>query len=73
MKKYGVMVPFAGHFYVEVEAENEEEAKGKAFEANPFGDDDDADIMEVNYYEQMNRGNVAYCTLSEVDIQEITD
>ena len=71
MKKYAVMVPFAGHFYVEVEVENEEEAKQKALDSNPFDKNSDAEVMEIEYYEQMNQGNIAYCTLSAIDIQEI--
>ena len=71
MKKYAVMVPFAGHFYVEVEAESESEAKEIAMNENPFDDESDAEIMEIEYYEQMNKGNVSYCTLSEIDIEEI--
>jgi len=73
MKKYAVQVPFAGHFYVEVKAEDAEEAKMLALQANPFDKDSDADIMEIEYYEQMNRGNIFYGTLSEIDIEEMED
>ncbi len=65
------MIPFAGHYIVEVEAEDKEQAKQLAFEENPFDENSDAEILEVEYYEQMNKGNVAYCTLSEIDIEEI--
>ena len=71
MKKYAVMVPFAGHFYVEVEADSEDDAKSIALDENPFDKDSDAEIMEIQYYQQMNQGNVAYCTLSEIDVEEM--
>ena len=51
--------------------EEEKTKKQLAFEENPFDENSDAEILEVEYYEQMNRGNVAYCTLSEIDIEEI--
>ncbi len=73
MKKYGVQVPFAGHFYVEVEADNEADAQELALQENPFDEKSEATIEEVEYFSQMNRGNISYCTLSEISIEEIED
>ena len=71
MKKYGVMVPFAGHFYIEVEAEDKAHAKELAFNESPFDDKSNAELIELEYFERMNRGNISSCTLSEIDIEEI--
>ena len=71
MKRYGVQIPFAGHFYVEVEAESVDEAKRLALNENPFDEKSDAEIEEVEYYMQMNQGNISYCTLSEISVEEI--
>jgi hypothetical protein len=57
MKIYGVKVPIAGHAYVEVEAENEEEAIERAFE-EAFTTDM---IEEWDTLRQFNQGNVCYC------------
>lgn len=36
--KYGVTIPIAGHSYVEIEADNKEQAKEKAMECSEHGD-----------------------------------
>jgi hypothetical protein len=55
-KTWEVTVPIAGHAYVEVEAETEEEAIEKAI--NNIQIDD---IQEWTALEQFNQGNVCYC------------
>lgn len=54
-REYNVILPIAGHAYVTVEAESEEEAIEKAFEVEKF------DEIEWEMLEQFNRGNVCYC------------
>jgi len=56
MKKYGVLVPIAGHCYVEVEAESETQAKSLAFENVTLDEIEDWDALE-----EFNKGNVCYC------------
>lgn len=56
MAIYSVLIPMAGHLVVEVTAENEAEAKEKAFE--------EATIDHLEEWEalsQFNKGNVCYC------------
>ena len=57
MKTYGVRLPVAGHVYVEVEAESEEDAIDKAFEESYTVDD----LVEWETLRQFNQGNVCYC------------
>ena len=69
MKKYIVSIPIAGHFIVEVKAENEEQAIERAWAAQT-GDG------EVEW-EQLNRfheGNVCHCPHPrEVEAEEVDD
>ena len=68
MKTYGVKIPIACHAYVEVEAENEEEAVTKAMQSD-FGLND---VEEWEALERFNQGNVCYCPLPwEVEAQEM--
>lgn len=56
MKTFGVTLPFAGHLYIEVEAENEKAAIAKAF------DEATADhIQDWESLQRFNQGNVCYC------------
>jgi hypothetical protein len=65
MKNYSVTIPIAGHVYIEVEAENEEDAKNKAFENCPDGD------IEWDALESFNTGNVCHCPAPwEIEITE---
>ncbi|MCP3681275.1 MAG: hypothetical protein GY861_01165 [bacterium] len=67
MKTYGVMIPIAGHCFVEVEAESEEQAKSKAFEKISLDDIDDWEPLE-----QFNTGSVCHCpTPREIEIDEL--
>lgn len=66
MKEYTVTIPIAGHAYVTVEAENDEQAKEKAFA--------EVTIDHVEQWEaldQFNQGNVCYCPQPwEVEVTE---
>lgn len=66
---YGVRVPIAGHAYIEVEAENEEEAKEKAMNNTTIDD-----IEEWEALDRFNQGNVCYCPDPwEIEIEELED
>ena len=67
MKNYDVCIPIAGHALVTVEANNEEEAKKKAFE-------EEISINDIESWETLkkfNQGNVCYCPSPwEVEAEE---
>ena len=67
MKNFAVSVPIAGFIYIEVEAENEEEAKQKAFES----DAGVRDIEEWDMHEKIVEGNIFHGSLNEIEIEEI--
>lgn len=57
MAFYGVKIPMAGHLYVEMEADSEEEAIDKAKHLDLSSD-------HLEYWEtvdQFTKGNVCYC------------
>lgn len=56
MPEFNVLVPFAGHIAVTVEAESEDEAIIAAMDAATL---DNVESWEV--LERFNRGNVCYC------------
>ena len=56
MKNWNVTVPVAGHAYVEVQAETEQEAIEKA-----IGEVEKEHVETWEPLEQFNRGNVCYC------------
>lgn len=73
MKLYTVKVPIVAVCYIEVEAETEEEAVGKAFES------DDLKLENVEEWEPLEhitQGNVIYTyhndaeVVSEIEIEE---
>lgn len=53
---YGVTLPIAGHAYIEVEAESEEEAKSLAFEGVSSKNIEDWEALET-----FTSGNVCHC------------
>jgi len=55
-KKWSVMIPMAGHLYVEVEADSEEDAIEKASEVATLDNLESWDTLE-----RFNQGNVCYC------------
>lgn len=55
-KKWSVTVPIAGHAFLEVEADTEEDAISKAIEETGL-----QHIGEWEALEWFNRGNVCYC------------
>ena len=56
MKEYEVIIPIAGHAFVTVEAESEDDAKEKAFEKVTL---DHVESWEP--LERFNQGNICYC------------
>lgn len=56
MKQYTVKIPIAGHFVVEVEAENKAQAIEKAWRADPESGEAAWDMIET-----FCSGNVCYC------------
>ena len=67
MKTYEVQLPISGSVYVEVEAENEDEAIGKALEADWTMND----VQEVNVYRKLTEGNIWYGDCTEANAEEI--
>ena len=63
MAKYGVTLPIVGYVYVEVEAENEEDAISKALEE----DWKDDDVQEEYTMEHVCTGNVCHHPYSDAD------
>lgn len=70
MKNYSVTIPIAGHIVVDVEAENEEEAKEKALMMNHKTE-------QIESWETLDRfcqGNVCYCPSPwEIEAEEWDD
>lgn len=56
MAKYSVTIPVAGHLFIEVEAENAEAARDKAFEEAGQEHLEDWEALE-----SFNTGNVCHC------------
>ena len=70
MKKYTVKVPIVAVCYVEVEAENEQEAIDMAFES------DDLKLENVDEWEPLEHiveGKVVYTYNSDVEVEEMED
>ena len=70
MPTYSVMVPIAGHIIVDVEADNEDDAKEKALLS------DDLDLKNVHEWEALekfNSGNVCHCPSPwEINVEKIS-
>ena len=65
-KTFEVTIPIAGHAFVQVEAESEEEAKQKAME-----EVDGTSEIHWEPLEQFNSGNVCHCPSPwEIDVME---
>lgn len=67
MKTYGVSIPVAGYIYIEIEAEDENDAKEKAFQS----DIDIKDIEEWDVHEEICRGNVFHGNLNKILIEDL--
>lgn len=65
MKTYGVTLPVTGILYVEVEAENENDAIDKAMEADVTIDD----IQEWESHRQIVQGNVFHGHTNNADAE----
>lgn len=81
MKNYNVTIPFAGAMSVNVEAENEDQAKELAYnklsEAIPLNHMDlnnrDINCIELEYYDKLISGNVRHFTYNEIDFEVVDD
>lgn len=62
--KYNVYVPICGYAYLEVEAENKEDAIDEAFRQGCSLED----IVEFDMYEHIVQGNVFNGTMNEIDV-----
>jgi len=67
MKTYAVTVPITGYVYFEFEAENEEEARLKAFEA----DVRTSDIEEWDMHDEIVSGNVFHGQINRINVEEV--
>lgn len=54
MPKYGVEIPFSGSYYVVVNVPNADEAIVEALKHNPFKENDDAEVTEIQYTDKLN-------------------
>lgn len=64
--KYGVSLPFTGYVYVEVEAENEEEALNTAWDKATLDD-----RVEWEFTKHICQGNFLDAVLNEAEIEEL--
>jgi len=67
MKTYAVTVPITGYVYLELKAENEEEARLKAFAADVSTED----IEEWDMHDEIVSGNVFHGQINRIDIEEV--
>lgn len=69
MAKFNVTIPIAGHAFLEVEAESQEEAIQAAMEQVTLDH-----VEEWEPLEHFTRGNVCYCPSPwEIEAEEISD
>ncbi len=72
-KTYGVSIPIAGYIYIEVDAENKDEAATKAFDE--MGEMSQEEwyglIQELECYEKLVQGNVCYAYHTRVEVEEL--
>lgn len=79
-KTYGVNMPIAGYVYLEVEAEDKEQAKEAFYSKTSKMLDTHDDIFshpEIDgfweFYEKTVSGNVCFLNHTEVDIEELDE
>ena len=68
MKNYEVMIPVTGYIYVDVEAENEDEAVDMAMQSDDISLDN---IAEWEVHRHVIQGNVCYALLNSVEVEEV--
>ena len=72
MPKYSVIIPCTMTVLVEVQADDEKQAKEKAFETNFCAEvKDGGEVLEFEAHEQIVRGNVFYGVQNEIEVSEI--
>ena len=69
MKKYTVTIPITGGMHISVEAENEKEAKQKAFDRID-NEGSECGELEWEYTERVAYGNVCMAMYFEINISE---
>lgn len=70
MSKYGVLVPIVGYSYVEVIADNENDAKSKAFELCCDFDNANVELQELYGVERVAEGNCVNHPFWNMEIEE---
>lgn len=70
MKKWGVSIPIVAVCYVEVEAENEEEAIEKVFNSDDLNLDN---VEEWNAFRHIVEGNCVHASNTDIHVEEIED
>jgi len=74
MPKYSVLIPCTASIFVEVDAENEENAKLAALDADFRVEvTGDADLHEFEVHEQIVRGNVFSGVANEIEVEQLSD
>ena len=71
--KFCVTVPIVGYSYVTVEAENEKEAKEKAFDQCCDFDNEDVDIAEIYGVEKVVEGNVVNHPFWKIEVEQLEE
>ena len=75
MKVYQVTIPIAGSIYVDVEAEDEEEAKEKAlnrsWSISLTSDDNSVSLGELEPLEHICQGNVCFAPVWDIEAEEV--
>lgn len=69
--KYSVCVPLVGYSYVEVEADDENDAKEKAIDMCCDFDNSNVELQELYGVEQVVEGNCINHPFWNVEVQEI--
>ena len=70
MATYTVAVPMTGVIYVQVQAESEEEALGKALDSEQLTLEN---LEEWEAHKQITRGNVLYAIQNEIEVVEVSE
>lgn len=71
--RFGVTVPIVGYSYVTVEAENEKEAKEKAFDQCCDFDNENVDIEEIYGVEKVAEGSVLYHPFWKIEVEKLEE
>lgn len=70
MSKYSVCVPLVGYSYVEVEADNEDDAKSKAMDLCCDFDNSNVEVQELYGVEHVAQGNCVNHPYWDIEVEE---